>query len=75
MVDLEGGPVMDPHLFRHLEPDPVCPQGAERPGTHYILRQEIKTAFPVQVIIGLAQVNKYFMEDRLSHENDLLKQL
>ena len=37
-LSLEDGPVMAPRLFRHLEPEPVCPQNAERPGPHSIPR-------------------------------------
>ena len=66
---------MPPPLRRHLELDPVYPQDAERPGTHSIPFQDIKTAVPAQGIVGLAQVEEYGMKDRLLHGKKLLKQL
>ena len=58
---------MAPCLRRHLDPDPICPQDAERPGTHSIPRYYINTEVPVQVIVGLAQVKEDGMEDFLPH--------
>ena len=74
-VDLEDGPVMPPYLLRHLELDPVYLQNAECTGPHSITRQDIKTAVPVQGIVGLAQVKEDGTEDRLPHGNELLKHL
>ena len=74
-VALEGGPVMNSRLLRHMEPELACPQNAERPGPHSIPRQDINTSVPVQGIIGLAQVEEYGMEDRLPHGNGMSKQI
>ena len=71
----EDGPVIPPHLCRHLERDPVYPQDTERPETHSIPRQDVKTSFPVQGIIGLAQVKEVFMDYCLSNGDELLKQI
>ena len=66
---------MSPRLHRHLEPYPVCPQNAERPGPHSISCQGINTAVPVQGYVGLAQLEEYGIDDRLSCGNELLKQI
>ena len=75
MVALEDVTIILPRLLRHLDPDPVCLQDAERPGPHSIPRQDITTAVPVQVVVGLAQVKEDGMDDRLPHGDELLKQL
>ena len=62
-------------LHRHLDPDPVCLQNAERPRTHSMPRQDIKTAVRVQGVVGILQVEEYVIEDRLPHGYELMKQL
>ena len=66
---------MAPCLCRHLDPDPVCSQYAERPGTHSIPCQYIKTAVPIEGVVGLVQVEEYVMEDFLLHRGELLQQI
>ena len=46
-----------PRLCRHLGLVPVSPQDAERPGTHSILCQDIKTAVSIQGIVVIAKVD------------------
>ena len=70
----EGGPALPLHLRRHLEPDTIRLQDAERPGPHYRPRQDIETAVLVQGIVGILQVKEDVMGDRLPHGNDLTKQ-
>ena len=61
---------MAPHLCRHLGPGLVYPQDVERPGPHFIPCQDIKTAVPVQGIVGIAQVKEYGMGDCLPYGNE-----
>ena len=56
VVALEDGPIMARCFHCHLDPGPVCPQYAERPGPHSMYRQDTQTAVPVQGIAALAQV-------------------
>ena len=58
-----------------MDPEPVCPQNVEGPGPHSIPHQDIKTAIPIQGILGLSQAEANVMEDRLPHGNELLKQI
>ena len=64
---------MDLRLRRHMVPVPVCPQYVECPGPHFIPRQDIQTAVPVEVVVGLSQVEEDGMEDRLPYGYELLK--
>ena len=69
-VALEDSPAITPHIFRNLESDPVYPQDAELSGHHFIPCQDIKTAVPVQGIVGIAQVKEYGMGDCLPYGNE-----
>ena len=73
MAVMEGGPEMPHRLCRLLEPDPVRPQDAECPGTHYVSQQGFKTVATVQGMVGLVEVEEDGMDDHLPHDDDLLK--
>ena len=57
------------------KPAPVFPENPERPGAYPVLRDNFETPIPVYDIIHFLEVQKYLVEDRLSHGCEVLYQL
>ena len=66
--NLENLPVVSSRYRNHLQPTPLRLEDAERSRPHAAALQYFQVYVPVQLAIRLVQVQKYHVQDLLTHE-------